>query len=195
MTGERPVVPAERNCNMNVYDFTVKSRKGEDVSLADYKGKVLLIVNTATACGFTPQYTELQSIYDELKDKGLEILDFPCNQFAEQAKGTDDEIHAFCTGRFGIKFPQFAKVDVNGENAISLYQWLTANTKFGGFRGPAKLVLGPIVKKMDSDYKNNGNIKWNFTKFAIDRDGNIAARFEPTADMKEMREKLIELLG
>ncbi|MBO4697949.1 MAG: glutathione peroxidase [Lachnospiraceae bacterium] len=180
---------------MNVYDFTVKTRKNEDVSLADYKGKVLLIVNTATACGFTPQYKELQSIYDELKDKGLEILDFPCNQFAEQAKGTDDEIHEFCTGRFGIKFPQFAKIDVNGENAIPLYQWLTASTKFEGFNGPAKLVLGPIVKKMDKDYKNNGNIKWNFTKFAIDREGNIAARFEPTADMKELREKLIELLG
>lgn len=180
---------------MNVYDFTVKTRKNEDVSLADYKGKVLLIVNTATACGFTPQYKELQGIYDELKDRGLEILDFPCNQFAEQAKGTDDEIHEFCTGRFGIRFPQFAKIEVNGENAIPLYRWLTSNTKFEGFRGPARLVLGPIVKKMDGDYKNNGNIKWNFTKFAIDRDGNIAARFEPTADMGELREKLIELLG
>ncbi|MBO4399919.1 MAG: glutathione peroxidase [Lachnospiraceae bacterium] len=180
---------------MNVYDFTIKTRKGEEVSLADYKGKVLLIVNTATACGFTPQYQELQSIYAELKDKGLEILDFPCNQFGEQAKGTDEEIHTFCTGRFGITFPQFAKIDVNGENAIPLYKWLTENTMFRGFNGPAKLVLGPIVKKMDKDYKNNGNIKWNFTKFAIDREGNIAARFEPTADMKDLKSKLEELLG
>lgn len=184
-----------KESNMNVYDFSVKTRKGEDVSLADYKGKVLLIVNTATACGFTPQYKELQSIYEELKDKGLEILDFPCNQFAEQAKGSDEEIHTFCTGRFGIKFPQFAKVDVNGADAIPLFQWLTANTKFGGFRGPAKLVLAPIVKKMDPDYKNNGNIKWNFTKFAIDREGNIAARFEPTDDLNKVQEKLTELLG
>ena len=180
---------------MNVYDFTIKTRKGEEVSLADYKGKVLLIVNTATACGFTPQYQELQSIYAELKDKGLEILDFPCNQFGEQAKGTDEEIHTFCTGRFGITFPQFAKIDVNGENAIPLYKWLTENTMFRGFNGPAKLVLSPIVKKMDKDYKNNGNIKWNFTKFAIDREGNIAARFEPTADMKDLKSKLEELLG
>ncbi len=180
---------------MNVYDFTIKTRKGEDVSLSDYKGKVLLIVNTATACGFTPQYQELQSIYEEFKDRGLEILDFPCNQFGEQAKGTDEEIHTFCTGRFGIKFPQFAKIDVNGENAIPLYKWLTESTKFEGFNGPAKLVLGPIAKKMDSDYKNNGKIKWNFTKFAIDREGSIAARFEPTAAMKDVRSKLEELLG
>jgi len=180
---------------MNIYDFSVKTRKGEDCNLSDYKGKVLLVVNTATACGFTPQYKELQEIYDEFKDKGLEILDFPCNQFAEQAKGTDEEIHTFCTGRFGIKFPQFAKIDVNGENAIPLYKWLTSSTKFDGFNGPAKLVLSPIVKKMDPDYKNNGNIKWNFTKFAIDKDGNIAGRFEPTADMKDVRARIMELLG
>jgi len=180
---------------MNAYDFTVKTRKGADVPLADYKGKVLMIVNTATACGFTPQYKELQKIYEEFKDKGLEILDFPCNQFAEQAKGTDEEIHQFCTGRFGITFPQFAKVDVNGENAIPLFRWLTKNTKFEGFNGAAKLVLTPIVKKMDSDYKNNGNVKWNFTKFLIDREGNIVARFEPTADMKNVRAKVAELIG
>lgn len=180
---------------MNAYDFTIKNRKGEEVSMADYKGKVLMIVNTATACGFTPQYQELQKIYEDFKDSGLEILDFPCNQFGEQAKGTDDEIHEFCTGRFGITFPQFAKIDVNGENAILLYKWLTENTKFEGFNGAAKLVLGPIVKKMDKDYKNNGKIKWNFTKFLIDREGNIAARFEPTADMMDVRNKIAELIG
>ena len=179
---------------MNVYDFTVKTRKGEEVALADYKGKVLLIVNTATGCGFTPQYKELQEIYDAHKADGLEILDFPCNQFADQAPGTDEEIHTFCTGRFGITFPQFAKCDVNGENAIPLYKYLTGSTSFEGFSGPAGLMLSGVVKKMDKDYKNNGNIKWNFTKFLIDREGNIKARFEPTADMKVVREKIAELI-
>ena len=172
---------------MNVYDFTVKTRKGEEVPLANYKGKALLIVNTATGCGFTPQYKELQEIYDAHKDDGLEILDFPCNQFADQAPGTDEEIHTFCTGRFGITFPQFAKCDVNGENAIPLYKYLTENTSFDGFSGPAGLMLSGVVKKMDKDYKNNGNIKWNFTKFLIDREGNIIARFEPTMSMDKVR--------
>ena len=179
---------------MNVYDFTVKTRKGEEVPLSNYKGQVLLIVNTATGCGFTPQYKELQEIYDAHKADGLEILDFPCNQFADQAPGTDEEIHTFCTGRFGITFPQFAKIEVNGENAIPLYKYLTSNTSFDGFGGPMGLLLSGVVKKMDKDYKNNGNIKWNFTKFLIDREGNIAARFEPTADMKLVREKIEELL-
>ena len=174
---------------MNIYDFTVKARDGSDVSLADYKGKVLLVVNTATGCGFTPQYTELQELYDRYKDQGFEILDFPCNQFANQAPGDDEEIHTFCTGRFGIKFPQFAKIDVNGENAIPLYQWLTSTTKFEGFNGPGAIVLNGVVKKMDNDYKNNGNIKWNFTKFLIDREGNIVQRFEPT-NMKELEDKI-----
>ena len=174
---------------MNIYDFTVKARDGSDVSLADYKGKVLLVVNTATGCGFTPQYTELQELYDRYKDQGFEILDFPCNQFANQAPGDDEEIHTFCTGRFGIKFPQFAKIDVNGENAIPLYQWLTSTTKFEGFNGPGAIVLNGVVKKMDKDYKNNGNIKWNFTKFLIDREGNIVQRFEPT-NMKELEDKI-----
>ncbi len=179
---------------MNIYDFVVKAQDGRDVSLSDYKGKVLLVVNTATGCGFTPQYDPLQDLYDECHDKGLEILDFPCNQFADQAPGTDDEIHTFCTGRFGITFPQFSKIDVNGENAIPLYKWLTENTRFEGFKGPMALLLGGVVKKMDKDYKNNGKIKWNFTKFLIDRDGNIVARFEPTEDMKKVAAKVKELL-
>ena len=173
---------------MNIYDFTVKTRKGEDVALSDFKGKVLLVVNTATACGFTPQYKELQEIYDADHGKGLEILDFPCNQFANQASGTDEEIHTFCTGRFGITFPQYAKIDVNGENAIPLYHWLTENTEFQGFgKGPQSLLLSGVVKKMDKDYKNNGNIKWNFTKFLIDREGNIVSRFEPTESMENVK--------
>ncbi len=179
---------------MNIYDFTVKAMDGSDVDLSQYRGKVTLVVNTATGCGFTPQYKDLQEIYDELKDKGFDILDFPCNQFADQAPGTDDEIHTFCTGRFGITFPQFAKIDVNGENADPLWKYITSNTKFEGFDGPAKLMLSPIVKKMDKDYKNNGNIKWNFTKFLVDKEGNIVARFEPTKDMKAVREAIVALL-
>ena len=179
---------------MNIYDFTVKAMDGSDVDLSQYRGKVTLVVNTATGCGFTPQYKDLQEIYDELKDKGFDILDFPCNQFADQAPGTDDEIHTFCTGRFGIRFSQFAKIDVNGENADPLWKYITSNTKFEGFDGPAKLMLSPIVKKMDKDYKNNGNIKWNFTKFLVDKEGNIVARFEPTKDMKEVREAIVALL-
>ncbi len=179
---------------MNVYDFSVKKQDGSEASLSEYKGKVLLIVNTATACGFTPQYDELQELYDKYKDKGLEILDFPCNQFGEQAPGDDEEIHSFCTGRFGITFPQFSKIDVNGENASPLFKWLTENTKFEGFGiSPMTAVLSGVVKKMDKDYKNNSKIKWNFTKFLIDRNGEIAARFEPT-NMKKLEGKIKELL-
>lgn len=179
---------------MNVYDFSVKKQDGSEASLSEYKGKVLLIVNTATACGFTPQYDELQELYDKYKDKGLEILDFPCNQFGDQAPGNDEEIHSFCTGRFGITFPQFSKIDVNGENASPLFKWLTENTEFEGFGiSPMTAVLSGVVKKMDKDYKNNSKIKWNFTKFLIDRNGEIAARFEPT-DMKKLEGKIKELL-
>ncbi len=178
---------------MSIYDFMVKGRKGEEVSLKDYEGKVLLIVNTATGCGFTPQYKELQALYDKYKETGFEILDFPCNQFANQAPGDDEEIHTFCTGRFGITFPQFAKIDVNGEDAIPLYKWLTSNTKFEGFKGPAGIMLSSVVKGMDKDYKNNGNIKWNFTKFLINRKGEIVGRFEPT-DMKNLEAKIKECL-
>lgn len=179
---------------MNAYDFTVRTQDGKDIALSEFKGKVLLIVNTATACGFTPQYTELQEMYDELHDSGLEILDFPCNQFGEQAPGTDEEVHDFCTSRYGITFPQYSKIEVNGDNAIPLYKWITENTKFEGFSGPMSLILAPIVKKMDKDYKNNGSIKWNFTKIIIDKNGEIAARFEPTAPVEKVAEKIKEYL-
>lgn len=180
---------------MSIYDYNVKAQDGTDVSLEDYQGKVLLIVNTATGCGFTPQYSELQQIYDEFHAKGLEILDFPCNQFANQAPGSDEEIHNFCTGRFGIKFPQFAKIDVNGDNAIPLYRWLQENSTFNGFGGGAmSLILRLVAKKMDADYKNNSKIKWNFTKFLIDRNGNLIERFEPTQGMKIVRERVQEVI-
>ena len=118
---------------MSIYDFTIKAQDGSNVSMSEYKGKVLVIVNTATGCGFTPQYDPLQDLYEEHQKDGLEILDFPCNQFANQAPGTDEEIHSFCTGRFGITFPQFSKIDVNGENADPLFKYLTENTSFAGF--------------------------------------------------------------
>lgn len=180
---------------MSIYDFRVRAQDGSEVSMEQYRGRVLIIVNTATGCGFTPQYDELQDLYELHQKDGLEILDFPCNQFMEQTPGTDEEIHSFCTGRYGITFPQFSKVDVNGENAIPLYKYLTQNTTFGGFgEGPMAIVLKPIVKRMDKDYKNNGNIKWNFTKIVIDRNGNIAGRFEPTQPMEALKSKVEELL-
>lgn len=176
---------------MSIYEFEVKAQNGTNVSLSDYKGKVLLIVNTATACGFTPHYQELQELYKDCRDRGLEILDFPCNQFGEQAPGSDEEIHSFCTGRFGITFPQFSKIDVFGENAAPLYKWLSENSSFDGFgMSPMGLAMNGIAKKMDKDYKKNGNVKWNFTKFLISREGKILARFEPTVSMKTVTEKV-----
>ena len=176
---------------MSIYDFTVKAMDGTSLPLSDYRGKVLLIVNTATGCGFTPQYEELQDLYDACHDKGLEILDFPCNQFGGQAPGSDEEIHDFCTGRYGITFPQLAKIDVLGENADPLFRYLSENTKFEGFgMSPMGLAMNGIAKKMDKDFKNNGNIKWNFTKFLIGRDGTILARFEPTEAMKRVMAKV-----
>ena len=180
---------------MSMYDFKVNAQDGNEVSLSDYKDKVLLIVNTATGCGFTPQYEELETMYELYQKDGLEILDFPCNQFMNQAPGTDEEIHSFCTLKYGTKFPQFSKIEVNGKNAIPLYKYLTENTTFGGFgKNPMSLILKSIVKKMDADYKNNGNIKWNFTKFLIDRNGEIAARFEPTESLDAVKAKVEELL-
>jgi len=176
---------------MNIYDFKVTAQDGSEISLSDYKGKVLLIVNTATGCGFTPHYGELQNLYDACKKDGLEILDFPCNQFGEQTPGNDEEIHSFCTGRYGITFPQFSKVDVIGENAIPLYKWISENTVFDGFgKGPMSLVMSGVAKKMDKDYKKSGAIKWNFTKILVDREGKILARFEPTVPMKKVMEEV-----
>ena len=179
---------------MSIYDFSVKARDGKEVPLSDYRGKVLLIVNTATRCGFTPHYKELQSLYEAHQKEGLEILDFPCNQFADQAPGSDEEIHAFCTGRFGITFPQFAKIDVYGENQIPLYRWLEENSKFEGFKGMMGAIVAGVVKRGDKDYKNNSKVKWNFTKFLIDREGKLVARFEPTTAMKEVKAQVEALL-
>ncbi|MCR4676218.1 MAG: VTT domain-containing protein [Sphaerochaetaceae bacterium] len=181
---------------MSVYDFSVKDRKGNMVSLSDYSGKVLLIVNTATGCGFTPQYDALEALYAECRDKGFEILDFPCNQFGHQAPGSDDEIHEFCTMKFGTDFPQFSKVDVNGENADPLFKYLTENTKFEGFgEGESAETMNAFLAKLDPDFKNNSKIKWNFTKFLIDREGRIVKRFEPVVDMAVVSKEVKEVIG
>ena len=171
-----------------VYDFTVKDRQGNDVPLSDYKGKVLLIVNTATGCGFTPHYEPLEETYRELKDKGFEILDFPCNQFAGQAPESDDEIHEFCTVKFGTEFPQFRKIDVNGDSADPLFAYLATEKPFEGFgKGLKNAMLNKFSKMNNKKYGDKAYIKWNFTKFLIDREGKVLARFEPTVDMKDVR--------
>lgn len=176
----------------NIYDFTVPKPNGEELALADNKGKVMVVVNTATGCGFTPQYEPLEKMYEKFHDKGLEIIDIPCNQFAGQTPGTDDEIHEFCTLKYNTQFPQMKKSDVNGENQLDLYGYLKSEKGFEGFgKGAKAMAMSVMLKKIDKNYKNNPDIKWNFTKFVIDRDGNVVARFEPTADMAEL-EKCVE---
>ena len=157
---------------MSIYDYKVKDKKGEDVSIADYKGKVLLIVNTATGCGFTPQYEGLENLYKKYNKQGFEILDFPCNQFGNQAPGTDEEIHEFCTLKYHTTFPQFKKIEVNGENEEPLYKFLKSEK--GGIFGE--------------------KIKWNFTKFLVDREGNVVERFAPTVTPEKMEEKIKEVI-
>ena len=173
---------------MNIYDFTVKGRNGEAVSLRDYAGKVLLIVNTATGCGFTPHYEPLEAMYKDLRDQGFEILDFPCNQFAGQAPGTEEEIHDYCTIHFGTEFPQFAKIDVNGENAEPLFAYLATEEPFAGFgKGLKNAALKKFSDMNNKKFGDKAYIKWNFTKFLVDREGKVIARFEPTMDMKDVR--------
>ncbi len=157
---------------MGIYDFTVKDYQGDDVSLSDYKGKVLLIVNTATGCGFTPQYEGLEALYEKYRDQGFEILDFPCNQFAGQAPESDEEIHSFCTLKYNTSFKQFKKIDVNGENEAPLYTYLKSQKKG---------ALG-------------SRIKWNFTKFLVDRDGNVVGRFASTEKPEHIDAKVAALL-
>ena len=157
---------------MNIYDFKVRGAKGEEVSMADYKGKVLLIVNTATGCGFTPQYEGLQKLYDKYKDKGLEILDFPCNQFGHQAPGTEEEIQEFCTLKYKTTFPLFAKVEVNGKNEEPLFRYLKSQE--GGFLGD--------------------DIKWNFTKFLVSREGTVVGRYAPITKPESIEGDIQKLL-
>ena len=172
----------------NIYDIKVKDDAGKDVSLSDYKGKVLLIVNTATRCGFTPQYKELEALYEKYRAEGLEILDFPCNQFGQQAPGSIEEIHLFCTANFAIQFPQFDKIDVNGANESPLFTYLKARKGFSGFdtndqRG--KMMDG-MLRKQDAEYDKKSDIKWNFTKFLVSRDGRVVKRYEPTEKISDI---------
>ena len=157
---------------MTIYDLKVQGTKGEEISIGDYRGKVLLIVNTATGCGFTPQYEGLQKLYDKYQSEGFEILDFPCNQFGNQAPGTDEEIGQFCTLRYKTTFPRLAKVDVNGKNEIPLFAYLKKEK--GGMIG--------------------SNIKWNFTKFLVDRNGKVVERFAPTVTPEKLESHIKELL-
>lgn len=182
--------------SQTVYDFTVLDRKGNEVSMQQYSGKVLLIVNTATRCGFTPQYEELEALYKDYKDQGLEILDFPCNQFGQQAPGSEEEIYSFCQLNYGTEFPQFKKIDVNGDDALPLFTFLKSEKGFEGFDLNHKIggLLHEMLSKADPDYDKNPDIKWNFTKFLIDRNGNVVARFEPTAPIADIENKVKELL-
>ncbi len=166
----------------SVYDYKVTNDEGREVSLSDYRGKVLLIVNTATRCGFTPQYKELETLYEKYNAEGFEILDFPCNQFGQQAPGSIKEIHQFCTANFNIQFPQFDKIDVNGPNASPLFTYLKSQKGFGGFDLNDKTgkLLDNMMSKNDADYAKSADIKWNFTKFLISRDGKVLRRYEPT---------------
>ena len=180
---------------MSFYDYSVPAPKGEEVSMKDFEGKVVLVVNTATGCGFTPHYEPLEAMYEKYHDQGLEIVDVPCNQFAGQTPGTDDEIHDFCTLKYNTKFPQMKKSDVNGENALPLFEYLKSQQGFKGFgKGPKALMMSGLLKKIDKNYKNNPDIKWNFTKFVVDRSGNVVARFEPTADMKDVEACVASLI-
>ena len=178
-----------------IYDYTITTGNGEKLNLAAYRGKVIMVVNTATGCGFTPQYAPIEQMYIDYHDQGLEIVDVPCNQFAGQTPGTDDEIHEFCTLKYNTQFPQMKKSDVNGKNALPLYAYLKEQQGFKGFgKGVKALAMDVMMKKADKDYKDNPDIKWNFTKFVVDRDGNVAARFEPTDDMKKLEKLISELI-
>ena len=180
---------------MSIYDYSVPKADGSELSLAQNKGKVMLIVNTATGCGFTPHYESLEKMYEQYHDKGFEIIDVPCNQFMGQAPGTDEEIHQFCTLKYNTKFEQMKKSDVNGENALPLFEYLKSQKGFEGFgKGPKALAMGAMLKTRDSNYKKNPDIKWNFTKFVVDRQGNVIKRFEPTVSMDKVEKYIAEIM-
>lgn len=180
---------------MGFYDQSVTDTKGNEISMKEFEGKVVLVVNTATGCGFTPHYEDIEKMYEAYHDQGFEVVDVPCNQFAGQTPGTDEEIHEFCTLHYNTQFPQMKKADVNGENAIPLFKFLKEQKGFEGFgKGPKALMMAGILKTIDKDYENNPEIKWNFTKFVVDRSGNVVARFEPTAKMSDVEDCVKSLL-
>ena len=179
---------------MNIYDYEFKTREGKTISLKEYQNKVLIIVNTATGCGFTPQYEGLEKLYEKYHDKGLEILDFPCNQFGSQAPGSNDEIHEFCTLKYNTTFDQLAKIDVNGDNELPLYTYLKGQIGEDIIDGIKNKMAMKAVEKISSTTKDKKDIKWNFTKFLVDKNGNVIARFSPTYKPENMEEKIKELL-
>lgn len=179
---------------MSIYDIKIENRKGEEISLNQYKGKVLLIVNTATGCGFTPQYEALETLYQKYHEKGLEILDFPCDQFGHQAPGNDDEIHEFCTSKYNTTFDQMKKIEVNGENASSLYKYLEENSPKEILKGIKNKMAMSAVKKISTTYKKENDILWNFTKFLADKEGKIISRYSPIENPMTMEEEIKNLL-
>ena len=180
---------------MKVFDFTVKDIRGGDVASSQYEGKLLLIVNTASKCGFTPQYEELEALYRKYHEKGFEILAFPCNQFKEQEPGDDKTVEAFCRKNYGVSFPVFSKTEVKGEHAHPLYRILTEKQESRGFdrEHPLSGKLHEILSADDPDYENDNDVKWNFTKFLINRDGTVVDRFEPTAGMDKVEQAVEQL--
>ena len=177
---------------MDIYDFTVKNNMGEDVPLSVYRGKVLLVVNTATGCGFTPQYEGLEALYKKYRDRGFEILDFPCNQFFGQAPGTDEEIETFCKLNYGTTFPRFSKIDVNGEHAAPLYTWLKEQAIDDKPDSGLPALLEKLAKK--GHQIAGSSIKWNFTKFLVDRNGNVVGRYAPTRKPEDLAADIEALL-
>jgi len=179
-----------------VYEFSVKDRKGKEVSLKEYANEVLLIVNTATKCGFTPTYKELEELYEKYHAQGFEVLDFPCNQFGQQAPGTDESIHEFCKLTYGTEFPRFKKVKVNGEDADPLFKFLKEQKGFAGWdkSHPLYPVLDKMLSETDPNYKESADIKWNFTKFLINKKGQVVARFEPTEKVENIAKQIEALL-
>ncbi len=180
---------------MSIYDYKVKKRDGGELDLAELKGKVLLIVNTATGCGFTPQYEGLEKLYKDYHDKGLEILDFPCNQFGHQAPGTDSEIHEFCTAKYKTTFDQLAKVEVNGDKAEPIWVYLKEQIADDPEPKAMKNKLAmKAISAIPGVKKEAGFIKWNFTKFLVNRDGKVVRRFGPTDTPAEMEEVIKEVM-
>ena len=184
------------NTSKSIYDFEVMAKGGRSVKLEEYRGKVLLIVNTASRCGFTPQYAELEDLYKRFHERGFEILDFPCNQFANQSPEDDAERVKFCQINYGTTFPQFRKIEVNGPNESPLYTYLKAQKGFQGFDPNHRLtpILEQRLGEADPDYASKPDIKWNFTKFLVDRHGNVVARFEPMTEMTIVSEAIEALL-
>jgi glutathione peroxidase len=179
---------------MTIYDCKLKDRNEKEVSLSKFKDKVLIIVNTATGCGFTPQYAGLEDLYKKYHDKGLEIIDIPCNQFGNQAPGTDDEIHEFCALKYNTSFDQFTKADVNGDNELALYTYLKEQIKDDEIEGFKNKMAMKAVEKISKTAKKDGDIKWNFTKFLVDKKGNVVGRYSPTYKPEDMESKVKELL-